>query len=413
MSQSSDNPEKSQTSHFGEKMIFVGLSEAGKTAIRDLCFGGKDTEEVEGLGATINYVRQIVTMNSGRMFTIMDLGGQRIFLERFMNQFSPFVFHRVKTLIYVVDVADNTRYRDAKEYFKNALARLKERSPSAESFILLHKMDLLDETIKQKTIEYLQNLFQREVESPLIFFETSIYDDSIKKAIDEIVRHSFPEISVTSEALEKEYITSPEVEAPQIEVASDTTSTEVLQPSSAPFETPYDLNVNELARAIGRVEEFTGTTTNLESQPAEERIISSPSKYSVSVASEEVTDSFKAAEMLIEYLESLIITLDISYIALFEENEEPLFEIGDRVQYLEIIQEINDAFNSKSITHSDSNDLRIVETEKLLLVAQPLQSSQILMLAGAKSIKPQLLENMSELRTKISDMVCKVLETSI
>lgn len=411
MSQSSDNPEKSQTTHFGEKMIFVGLSEAGKTAIRDLCFGGKDTQEVEGLGATINYVRQIVTMNSGRMFTIMDLGGQRIFLERFMNQFSPFVFHRVKTLIYVVDVADNTRYESAKAYFKNALARLKERSPSAESFILLHKMDLLDENIKRKTTEYLQNLFQREVESPIVFFETSIYDDSIKKAIDEIVRHSFPEISVTSEAIKKEYITSPGVEAPQIEVASDTASTEVLQPSYAPFETPSDLNVHELARAIGRVEEFTGTTINLESQPAEERIISSPSEDSV--ASEEVPDSFKAAEMLIEFLESLIISLDLSYIALFEENEEPLFEIGDRVQYLEIIQEINDAFNSKSITHSDSNDLRIVETEKLLLVAQPLQSSQILMLAGAKSIKTQLLENMTDLRTKISDMVSKVLETSI
>ena len=76
-----------QTSYLGDKLLFSGLSEAGKTAIRDRVFLGKLATEVEGYGATLNYERQIITLDSGFNFTIFDLGGQKVFLNRYLNQF--------------------------------------------------------------------------------------------------------------------------------------------------------------------------------------------------------------------------------------------------------------------------------------------------------------------------------------
>ncbi|MFQ5822196.1 MAG: ADP-ribosylation factor-like protein, partial [Candidatus Heimdallarchaeota archaeon] len=191
----------SQTHWLGEKILFCGLSEAGKTAIRNLVFGGKQSQDVEGLSATINYVRQLVHLNSDRTFTILDLGGQKVFLERFLNQFSTFVFNRVNVLIYVVDCADGTRIDSAKAYFDSALARLKQHSPSAKTVVLLHKMDLLQNAPDKITIiKRLRNVFQREIESPIIFFETSIYNSSLKDAFDEILSTSFPEMVAISPA---------------------------------------------------------------------------------------------------------------------------------------------------------------------------------------------------------------------
>jgi len=396
-------PDSGSSTHFGEKVIFVGLSEAGKTAIRDLIFGGKATEEVEDLSATINYIRQIVTMESGRMFTLMDLGGQRVFLERFLNQFSPFVFHRVKALIFVLDVSVEDRFESAKAYFDHALTRLKERSPEAKFFVLLHKIDLLQkESVKLKTLHYLRTLFRENVDTPVVFFETSIYDGSIKRAVDEIVRRSFPlEVAPVTPTVAPA-ITTP-LSPPRIQPS------EVLEshPSSSK---PLDIiTASESVVPLSTSDEIVETPLKPEVLIEGESISSGIPEVRSSSEDESVT--FTAAEQLVAYLEQQVISLDLSYLGLFGEGEEVLIEIGDRLQYFELINELYNAFNSQFMTDPASADLRIVETEKFILLAQPLQISLILILAGSPIIKTMLLEKMTELRTSITELASNALQT--
>lgn len=192
MSPSSENT-ITQTSFLGDKLLFSGLSEAGKSAIRDRVFSGKLAADVEGYGATLNYERQIITLDSGFHFTIFDLGGQKVFLNRYLNQFSTFVFHRVSALVFVIDVSEPTRFESAKEYFDLALTQLKKHSPTAPVFMLLNKVDLLEGVSDKETrLQHLKAFMLKDINIPFRVFHTSIYDDSLKNTFDEILNHIFP-----------------------------------------------------------------------------------------------------------------------------------------------------------------------------------------------------------------------------
>ena len=387
----------SQTHWLGEKILFCGLSEAGKTAIRNLMFGGKQSQDVEGLSATINYVRQLVHLNSDRTFTILDLGGQRVFLERFLNQFSTFVFNRVNVLIYVVDCSDGTRIDSAKAYFDSALARLKQHSPSAKTVVLLHKMDLLQNTHdKIKIIKRLRNAFQRDIESPIIFFETSIYDSSLKDAFDEILSISFPEMVAISPA-ERGELAYPDREPIPVEPI-----TAIKSPIADPS------HPSEPSRVMP---EPSGESTK--SDLLLEKEISPSIQSENDLPTEEKYDTFTAVELLVEYLEASVISLELSYGALLEANGTPLVEIGDCDHYLDIVRESYEAFQLKSIKTSESVDPWIVETGNMLIVAQPIKASRTLLLVCVTSIKNQLLEKLPELSTKMTELAHKALGTPI
>ena len=75
----------------GYKILIAGLSEAGKTAVKKIFFLKQRTEDVNNLSATLNYERLSITIND-LPITIVDLGGQKIFLQRFLSSFSPFIF---------------------------------------------------------------------------------------------------------------------------------------------------------------------------------------------------------------------------------------------------------------------------------------------------------------------------------
>ena len=75
----------------GYKILIAGLAEAGKTAVKRLFFLKHTTEEVDGLSATLSYER-LSTSIKNTPISILDLGGQKIFLKRFLTTFSPWCF---------------------------------------------------------------------------------------------------------------------------------------------------------------------------------------------------------------------------------------------------------------------------------------------------------------------------------
>ncbi|MFX0196375.1 MAG: ADP-ribosylation factor-like protein [Candidatus Hodarchaeota archaeon] len=222
-----------ERSLLGKKIVLCGLSEAGKTSIRDVVFGGKEATEVEGYGATLNYVRQFISLGDQK-FTLMDLGGQRIFLDRFITKFSPFVFHNVAALIYVVDVADSDRFSSAKHYFDAALERLTKYSQKSNVFVLIHKMDLVAKNPnKDYIIEHLRSLFEKEINRKIIFFETTIYNETIKDALYEILNISFPSIPTRTIQPQREMPST----AAQYEAVSEV--------SPIPIETPQPIGTKQ------------------------------------------------------------------------------------------------------------------------------------------------------------------------
>ncbi len=91
------------------KIILLGLSQAGKTSIRDVVFEGKSPEDTKDYAATLNYERQIEQV-ADEPITVMDLGGQEVFLKRFLSSMSSFIFSNVAVLVFICDIATPDKF---------------------------------------------------------------------------------------------------------------------------------------------------------------------------------------------------------------------------------------------------------------------------------------------------------------
>lgn len=186
------------TTRLGYKVLIAGLSEAGKTAVKRIFFLKQETKDVTHLSATINYERMSVKINETSV-TIVDLGGQKIFLKRFLSNFSPFVFSSVKALIFLIDVANKTTRNNAVQYFSACVDKLKEFSPDAQIFVFLHKTDLIRQSPNYESIhEILMEEFQLNCYKRLPFFRTTIYrPETIIDSFGRIFELAMPELAMS------------------------------------------------------------------------------------------------------------------------------------------------------------------------------------------------------------------------
>lgn len=96
----------------GHKFLIAGLAEAGKTAVKRIFFLKQVANDVAKLNATIDYERMTFII-SDTPITVVDLGGQKIFIKRFLSNFSPFIFSNVKSFIFLIDVSEKTTRNDS------------------------------------------------------------------------------------------------------------------------------------------------------------------------------------------------------------------------------------------------------------------------------------------------------------
>jgi GTPase SAR1 family protein len=170
------------------KIILLGLSQAGKTSIRDVVFGGKAPEETANYAATLNYERQVEQV-ADEPITVMDLGGQEVFLKRFLSSMSSFIFSNVAVLVFICDISTPDKFPASLKAFTEGTNRLEEMSDVQPAvYILLHKTDLMpDLTHRAERMEFLMEMFQDAVATKNItFLQTSIYDNSIHEAFKRI-----------------------------------------------------------------------------------------------------------------------------------------------------------------------------------------------------------------------------------
>ncbi len=180
----------------GYKILIGGLAEAGKTAVKRIFFLRHTTEEVDGLSATLSYERLSITIKKTPI-TILDLGGQKIFLKRFLTTFSPFIFSSVVTLVFLIDVSNRTTRNNAIQYFKACVEKLDNYSPEAKIFVFLHKNDLVEDWPNYETIHHLlKEEFQVECKKEIKFFRTTIFNpESVIKSFGRIIELSMPDLS--------------------------------------------------------------------------------------------------------------------------------------------------------------------------------------------------------------------------
>ncbi|MFW9995304.1 MAG: ADP-ribosylation factor-like protein [Candidatus Odinarchaeota archaeon] len=184
-----------------QKLVMLGLGEAGKSSIKSIVFDGKKTHDVSDYKATSNYIR---TSNSfiGSTFSIFDCGGQEVFLTRYVGKLSEFIFSSVKVLVWVIDVGNFEGVSKSKYYFDLAMERLHQYSPEATVYCLFHKIDLLTPDKKTEVVETLKNFFTPFKSFETKYHATNIFDHSIFTAFSDIMGN-FIRGSVTTRSIKE------------------------------------------------------------------------------------------------------------------------------------------------------------------------------------------------------------------
>lgn len=82
----------------------MGKSGTGKTSMRSFIFSAYRPEDTKRLGSTIEVEHSHVRFPGHLVLNLWDCGGQKSYMESYMNAQRSQVFSSVGALIYVVDV---------------------------------------------------------------------------------------------------------------------------------------------------------------------------------------------------------------------------------------------------------------------------------------------------------------------
>lgn len=126
---------------------------------------------------------------------------QDAFMETYLASQRGNIFSDVAVLIYVFDIESREVERDLDTY--NAIIKaLKEFSPNAFVFCLVHKLDLIQNEHRQRIFEERATLIKsRSEDFDIIAFGSSIWDQSLYKAWAGIVHRLIPNLSIIEKFL--------------------------------------------------------------------------------------------------------------------------------------------------------------------------------------------------------------------
>jgi Ras-related GTP-binding protein A/B len=132
------------------------------------------------LGATIDVEQNHVRFLGDLILNLWDCGGQDAFMDSYLTSQRATIFQHVGVLIYVFDIESREAAKDL-EYYRDCLEGLRQFSPNAAIFLLVHKMDLV-RAGREVTFEKKRDELQEcSPELSLSVFGTSIYDESLYK----------------------------------------------------------------------------------------------------------------------------------------------------------------------------------------------------------------------------------------
>jgi GTPase SAR1 family protein len=170
----------------GRKILFLGLSQSGKTSIVKTVFEGRQPEGTEDLDATVRFDRAVYNYKDQELYTF-DVGGQTSYLEEAIETLKEHIFSDVFALFFVVDITDVGTYTLSRQYLLRVIRNVFELSDNPRIILFAHKMDLIEEQYKEEALRVFRVYFDLEKLESVELEETSIYDDSLSVIFKKIL----------------------------------------------------------------------------------------------------------------------------------------------------------------------------------------------------------------------------------
>ena len=124
-----------------QKVIVIGLDNAGKTAILNKFGGSLGITDLANLKPTKGVDRRYIeTKNSSLDLYIWDFGGQAQYRSKYLKNPEQY-FLQVDLLMYVIDLQDSERFPESFEYFEQILKTLTILEEDPFVLIYIHKFD--------------------------------------------------------------------------------------------------------------------------------------------------------------------------------------------------------------------------------------------------------------------------------
>ena len=122
-----------------QKIIVVGLNNAGKTAILSQVGGKLGIKDLALLKPTRGVNRQEISTRDLNLH-IWDFGGQEDHRKEYLDTPEEYFFG-IDLIIYVIDIQDTERHEESIEYFKNIIENVIKLEETPHVSIFIHKLD--------------------------------------------------------------------------------------------------------------------------------------------------------------------------------------------------------------------------------------------------------------------------------
>jgi len=174
----------------GQKIIVVGLDNAGKTAILTKFGGRLGIGDLASIKPTKGVARKYIKTSTLDLF-IWDFGGQEMLRKKYFKNPEKY-FLQIDLLIYVVDVQNSERFDQTFDYFNDILDMLITLEENPYILIFIHKYDpdLRNDPTVLLNVEFLKDNLTELFEGMNYDFDYEIYLTSIFSLISNEPRFS-------------------------------------------------------------------------------------------------------------------------------------------------------------------------------------------------------------------------------
>lgn len=122
-----------------QKILIIGLANAGKTALLHILQGNPNLEFISSLSPTKG-VDRISLTKFDTTYQIWDMGGQETYRLGYIENAEKY-FINISLIIYVIDVQDPNNFEKSLMYFKDILNVLETLNENPEFLFIIHKVD--------------------------------------------------------------------------------------------------------------------------------------------------------------------------------------------------------------------------------------------------------------------------------
>ena len=144
-----------------QKVIVVGLSNAGKTTILRKFGGEIGIKDLAKLSPTKGVERQEI-VTSDLVLLLWDFGGQQEYRDKYLQEPSKY-FLKVDLIIYVIDLQDPEKYNESVSYFEKIIDNIEKLEENPYILIFIHKFDpdIKDDPEVLLNIEVVKDLIKK------------------------------------------------------------------------------------------------------------------------------------------------------------------------------------------------------------------------------------------------------------